>query len=167
MREYTPVVIAVKSLPPNDVAWECPFCEMCFPALGKWDHEKAVSHHYRVNHPKRDTSRRAVMAARAKLMNSRRTKSKRHELSLKITKRILKRASQKRDLLFGGRILVPLNVDSVQWPSVRSKKPVPFLQFFHMSKMRRCQEVRPLRPAAGSPKRFMETIQGGSANCSG
>ena len=139
MREYTPVVIAAKNLRPSAVAWECPFCECCLPALPRCEHDKAVAHHYKVSHPRRDTSKKAVLAARAKLLKKKRKKAQKDEKAKKCRQRNLKRAAATRDMSIGGHQLVQLEVDSLAWPSVRSEKPVSFLSFFTCT---RCRGVR-------------------------
>lgn len=139
LREYTPVVMAVKNLPPQQVAWECPFCECCLPTLGKWDHDKAVTHHYRTKHPRRDTSRQAVLAARARLLRSKKRQEQKQAVSSKCRERNLVRAAAKRDFTVGNHQLVPLEIDPLTWPTVRSTKPAAFLSFFTCTK---CRGVR-------------------------
>lgn len=136
MREYTPVVVAVTSLPQDQRAWECPFCEASLPQLGKWDHDKAVTHHYKTKHPKRDTSRVAVCKARAKLLKTRKKKAQRLELAQKVRCRNVDRAAKSRNYSIGGHELVELKVDSQKWPVLRSKKPACFATFLTCTRCR-------------------------------
>ena len=139
MREYTPLVMATKNLHPSAVVWECPFCECCLPALPKWEHDKSVAHHYKVHHPRRDTSRKAILAARAKLLKTKRKTKQKAERSLQCRHRNLKRAAATRDMCPDGHELAHLEVNSLDWPTVRSKNGATFCSFFTCTK---CRGVR-------------------------
>lgn len=58
-------------------------------SLGKWDHDKAVRRHYRTKQPRRDTSRKAVPTARAKLLRSQKREAQKQVVSLRCRKRNL------------------------------------------------------------------------------
>ena len=113
-----------------------PFCEAALPQLSKWEHDKAVTNHYKTKHPKRDTSRVAVCRARAALLRKRKNKAKRLEVAQKVRGRNVLRAAKSRDYGVGGHELVELQVDSLKWPVVRSKKPASFATFLTCARCR-------------------------------
>ena len=71
MRESIQVVEASSQLPEDQRCWTCPWCYKGLPSLNKQGHNKSVAHRYRKHRPRRDTSLKAIHAARAKIQKER------------------------------------------------------------------------------------------------
>ena len=70
------------------------------------------------------------------LAKAQKNKAKRHEVAQNVRRRNVVRAAKRRNYEVGGHELVELQVDSLKWPAVRSKKPVSFATFLTCTRCR-------------------------------